>query len=273
MAISPVLRIRSTLVGEGERVFVLEDRPVTIGRGEECDIVLLEQAASREHARVEPTDDGFAIVDLGSVGGVFVGGRRVKRQVLSDGDAIAIGDTTLTFVLSPQSQPTFVGSTGTAPGVGPVAARDPGDAFAPTLEPARPPAAAPAPVAPPAAAADSVYLFGDEAGGIGSASRSSSSPVASDPSFYPLDVESSGPIFNQGPVVRSGRSDYELGDAARVSAESGFGSLSTVEPLHDHHDHRPRRASSSGGGFVGTVIAVFVVGALIALGVMFALRG
>lgn len=50
----------------------------------------------RHHARIVPRDDGrmgFVIVDLGSVNGTFVNGRRVEGAVdLLSGDIVQLGD-------------------------------------------------------------------------------------------------------------------------------------------------------------------------------------
>ena len=62
---------------------------------------------------LEPSPNGYALLDEGSATGVFVNGRRVDRHELGDGEVITIGDTSLTFVRSPQSQPTFVPTSGT----------------------------------------------------------------------------------------------------------------------------------------------------------------
>ncbi len=105
----PVLRILTPQIGAQEQVFALADAAVRIGRDESNDIVLLEQAASRHHARVEPTaDGGYEVVDEGSAAGVTVGGEKVLRKVLVDGDEIKIGGTTVRFVAAAGSEPTFV---------------------------------------------------------------------------------------------------------------------------------------------------------------------
>ncbi|MEM6294405.1 MAG: FHA domain-containing protein [Myxococcota bacterium] len=111
----PVLRILTPQIGAQEQVFALADAPVRIGRDETNDIVLLEQAASRHHARIEPTaDGGYEVVDEGSAAGVTVGGAKVLRKVLADGDEIKIGGTTVRFVAAAGSEPTIV-PAGTPP--------------------------------------------------------------------------------------------------------------------------------------------------------------
>jgi len=42
---------------------------ITIGRGTENDIVLLDQTISRNHARIAKTREGYLLTDLGSFNG------------------------------------------------------------------------------------------------------------------------------------------------------------------------------------------------------------
>jgi pSer/pThr/pTyr-binding forkhead associated (FHA) protein len=75
----------------------LEDDAVSIGRHADNTVVLDSQRASRHHARIEQTAAGFMLHDLGSDNGTFVGGQRVTRRKLEDGDTIHIGGVRLLF--------------------------------------------------------------------------------------------------------------------------------------------------------------------------------
>lgn len=130
-AAHPILRIRSPIIGRGEQVFELTGAPVTIGRAEDCDVVLLEQSASRVHARLLPEAGGWTLVDEESHAGVFVGGQRVRRHTLVDGDRFRIGETDFQLVARPASQPTLVGTTRAPTGETPIAI--PSIASAPTI--------------------------------------------------------------------------------------------------------------------------------------------
>jgi pSer/pThr/pTyr-binding forkhead associated (FHA) protein len=55
------------------------------------------------------------IEDLNSTNGVFVNGRKVTRQVLSDGDAITIGDTQFRYLARPLHRPPEPDPTDTVP--------------------------------------------------------------------------------------------------------------------------------------------------------------
>lgn len=121
----PILRIRSPVIGRSEQIFELGQQPVSIGRADDCDIVLLEQSASRLHARLLPEGGGWTLVDEDSSAGVFLGGKRVRQQRLEDGDRFRIGETELQLVLRPGSQPTLVGATlGPSGGTRPAAPAD-----------------------------------------------------------------------------------------------------------------------------------------------------
>jgi hypothetical protein len=76
------------------------DAPVTtIGRSDECDVVLDFNYISRLHARVERGDGGYTIVDNDSRNGTYVNGRRIAGpQRLASGDLIGIGGISVTFL-------------------------------------------------------------------------------------------------------------------------------------------------------------------------------
>ncbi len=103
----PILRILTTEVGAEERVLLLGEQPVKLGRADDNDVVLLEQAASRHHARIEPVEGGYDIVDLGSAAGLTLRGTRVTRHHLRDGDELEVGRTRLRFVVQPGSEATL----------------------------------------------------------------------------------------------------------------------------------------------------------------------
>jgi hypothetical protein len=82
---------------EGERIQIALD-PITIGRHPDCDIVLPNEEVSRQHAEVRREEDGFVLVDLGSLNGTKVNGSGVRgpRQ-LEDGDTITIFTHSIRF--------------------------------------------------------------------------------------------------------------------------------------------------------------------------------
>lgn len=76
---------------EGER-WVLDREQITIGRADDCDIVLPRRQVSRYHARIERVNGGYVIRDLGSKNGTYVNGERVTDEPhrLTDGDEIQV---------------------------------------------------------------------------------------------------------------------------------------------------------------------------------------
>jgi hypothetical protein len=68
-----------------------------LGRSEDNQIQIVEPRASRRHALVAVTADGYTLKDLQSQNGTFVNGERIKERLLSDGDRIGIGDIQMIF--------------------------------------------------------------------------------------------------------------------------------------------------------------------------------
>ncbi len=83
-------------------------RPLTIGRADECEIVLTDRQVSRYHARITWEGDHFEIRDLDSKNGTHVNGQELHGDPapLADGDEIQIA---LRFKLA------FVDAGATAP--------------------------------------------------------------------------------------------------------------------------------------------------------------
>src|SRR4051812_1293766 len=77
---------------------VLNDAPLEIGRGSTCGLVLDADSVSRRHAKVEPVEGGYRLIDLGSTNGTYVNGLRLKDHVLRDGDRVQIGKALLKYL-------------------------------------------------------------------------------------------------------------------------------------------------------------------------------
>ena len=97
LAPQPAVGERGTLVLAGGRIASLNKPEVTIGRLPECDVVVDDPWASRQHARIRRTDGGFVLVDLGSTNGTLVNDEPIQEHVLENGDRITIGETVLEF--------------------------------------------------------------------------------------------------------------------------------------------------------------------------------
>jgi pSer/pThr/pTyr-binding forkhead associated (FHA) protein len=79
----------------------LDSVPVTLGRAADNDLVLdSDEFASVKHARIEPRRDGVWVEDLNSPNGTFVNGMKLsRRQKLTPGDVIRVGETDLRYEL------------------------------------------------------------------------------------------------------------------------------------------------------------------------------
>ena len=95
--------IRSSVLGASAQVRVggstipLDRAVTTIGRLPDRDVVLLDAGASRVHAEIRLTPDGYLLVDSGSANGTVVRGERVHEHLLAGGDVIRIGETEIEF--------------------------------------------------------------------------------------------------------------------------------------------------------------------------------
>ncbi|MEE2830659.1 MAG: FHA domain-containing protein [Myxococcota bacterium] len=96
------------LSGSGKATVFPASGSATIGRGEECDLVLPNVSVSRVHARITVLDPtSVQIEDLDSNNGISINGKKTQGDVLSPGDEVLIGRYTL--VLVPDSQKFFQG--------------------------------------------------------------------------------------------------------------------------------------------------------------------
>lgn len=68
-----------------------------LGRSSSSSVVLCDAEVSRDHARIDATEDGFVVVDLGSRNGTFVNGQRVERALIRFGDKLRLGGTSFVF--------------------------------------------------------------------------------------------------------------------------------------------------------------------------------
>jgi len=77
--------------------FLLDGEVSTAGRHPEADIFLDDVTVSRKHAEFRREDNGFQIVDSGSLNGTYVNGDRVDSVRLRSGSEVRIGKFRLTF--------------------------------------------------------------------------------------------------------------------------------------------------------------------------------
>ncbi len=101
------MSVRLTIKARGEpgaadkaEVVVLNDDVITIGRGELCEVRLLQQAVSHEHAQISRDDTLFFVQDLNSRFGTTINGTKLnkgEKHLLCNGDTIAIAQYDVVF--------------------------------------------------------------------------------------------------------------------------------------------------------------------------------
>lgn len=84
--------------------FELGERPITIGRSPEADVVVLDERASRIHCGIRLWDGEFYIKDLKSRNGTFVNGQRIDVAKLKPSDEIRIGSVIFSFDAAPNQR-------------------------------------------------------------------------------------------------------------------------------------------------------------------------
>ncbi len=76
----------------------LKKQDVLIGRGNDCDVQILSQAVSSQHARIHKTSRGWALSDLDSHNGTKLNGRYINQpQLIFDEDMLTFGDKVFIF--------------------------------------------------------------------------------------------------------------------------------------------------------------------------------
>lgn len=84
--------------GPGAGTALALTAPVTtIGRHQDCDIVIDDHTVSRRHAELRRDGDLFRLADAGSLNGTYLNRRPVDQRELADGDEIWIGKARFTF--------------------------------------------------------------------------------------------------------------------------------------------------------------------------------
>jgi FHA domain len=95
--VATVVGLEGPLTGKR---FTIGSEPITLGRGDENDVVLGTVMASRVHAELRPEAGGYVLHDRGGRNGTWVNGRRVTTHQLQPGDEIVIGGEAFRFEMS-----------------------------------------------------------------------------------------------------------------------------------------------------------------------------
>lgn len=98
-----VARLRVLKGADQGSIFIVKDSSVVLGRGDEADVRVADLKASRSHARLDYTKDGWMVSDLGSANGIFFQGEYIRKFALRSGEHFTLGDTIFEFLVSGES--------------------------------------------------------------------------------------------------------------------------------------------------------------------------
>ena len=106
---SPSLLI-PTPDGAERQYLLLGISDITLGRDRQCDIVLDDETASRQHARIYLHPDGSTVEDLGSINGTLCNGTKLSEgsAPLNDGDLLTIGRSEIRYLEGEIEEPQSV---------------------------------------------------------------------------------------------------------------------------------------------------------------------
>ncbi len=91
------MRLRYNKKDGTQMEFELGERPITIGRSPEADVVILDERSSRIHCGIRFWDGDFYVKDLKSKNGTFVNKERVDVAKLQPGDRLQVGSVIMQF--------------------------------------------------------------------------------------------------------------------------------------------------------------------------------
>ncbi len=98
-------------------VYELTRKETVIGRGEDCDLPLSDNQASRRHCKIVLKGRSVELMDMGSTNGTRHNDRMVDKAPLSTGDIIALGGTELLFYSEEADEGREQGEAETAQGL------------------------------------------------------------------------------------------------------------------------------------------------------------
>jgi pSer/pThr/pTyr-binding forkhead associated (FHA) protein len=92
-----MFRVTMSFGGKPVKKYTFEKDAITIGRDADCEIMIENIGASRRHAQIEKTAEGYVLSDLQSHNGTFVNGEKVFHHRLGDTDEFFIGKYAFQF--------------------------------------------------------------------------------------------------------------------------------------------------------------------------------
>lgn len=100
MGVRLTVKMKSGSGAGQSKTVLLDDEIITFGRDQSCQVVLAQQAVSRNHARISRDGTLFFLEDLGSSFGTQINGQKLpkgEKRLLRNGDVIAIAQFDVTF--------------------------------------------------------------------------------------------------------------------------------------------------------------------------------
>lgn len=79
------------------KVFTIHEGKNKIGIGVDCEVRILLENISRQHAMLTCKDGAYTIADLNSVTGTYVNNFQVSNREIIDGDIVKLGDIEFKF--------------------------------------------------------------------------------------------------------------------------------------------------------------------------------
>ena len=87
--------------GAKGREFPLKPSVTTVGRVVGQDVFVKGDSVSRQHAQIQCINDEYFVIDMSSLNGVFVNGKRVAKSILHEGDEVRFGKIRMIFSNEP----------------------------------------------------------------------------------------------------------------------------------------------------------------------------
>ncbi len=96
MSDGPLIKLRLSLMGRPVRNYTFDKPVIQVGRDPAADVYVDNPGVSRDHFRLEKTEEGeYRVVDLGSANGTFVNDQMVNAALVHNNDVVRFGKYTL----------------------------------------------------------------------------------------------------------------------------------------------------------------------------------
>jgi hypothetical protein len=89
--------------GQPQQVVLWDTLDITVGRGQDRDVVIAHSEISRQHCVFQIEKQTYTVADLHTSNGTYVNGARVARHALRPGDVVEIGPARICFRQEPES--------------------------------------------------------------------------------------------------------------------------------------------------------------------------